>query len=262
MNEVSAKELERRLHALFAEPIDDDALRARVTALASSPYFAGLVAVWGPPVYRRSRVMFLPFIRTNVFFSWWSLPRWRGRYEEALEQWLAEADRLDDVELFQGLYRWKVQGTYWRPARAWRRDLVERFRNAPTPHDRAHVLTKYDLGYPIDDETAAALYEIDAATARPFLSGRLYGEVGQVKELARRAGDDELYWALYRRTVQAKQWQEDVFGLCDSVADPDALCAELEKRHPEMLWQHLGPMFLELVRKRGLDVLPYVRRRL
>src|SRR5262245_58427444 len=105
MHNLSAKEVEQRLHALFAEPIDDDALRLRVTALAASPHFAGLVAVWGPPLYRRNRVMFLPFIHSTVLFNYWWLPRWRGRGELALEQWLADADRLDDVELFHALYR-------------------------------------------------------------------------------------------------------------------------------------------------------------
>lgn len=263
MSQLSAKELEAQLHALFAEPIDDTTLRDRVTAFTANAHFDTLVPVWGPPLYRRHRVMFLPFILTHFqYFYYWGMPRWRGRCEEALEQWLAETDRLDDVELFQRLYRWKFHSSYWWPAVVWRQELVERFRMAPSARERAHVLVKYDLHYPLDEATARTLYEIDPVTAGLFISGRLQDDVRGFMDEAKRAGDDRLYWTLYRRSVTAKQWEADVLALCESVSDPGELTAELEKRHPDHFFSALRSGFVELARRRGADALPYLRNHL
>lgn len=262
MKEPTTQQLEEQLHALFAEHLDDSVLQERIHALAGySVPFAQLIPVWGPPLYRRNRAMFLPFILGQ--FWWWSRPRWRGKYQEALEQWLADADRLDDVVLFQHLHRWKVTSLYWWPASVWRREFVERFRKAKTAADRAQALSRYDLGYPLDDQTALALYDIDANTVRTFLVHRVQGSVPQLRERARQAADEELLLQLYRRLVKKKDWQTDVLALCDQIADPAQLCQELETHHPwSVFGSDLGVGFLALYRRRGADVVPYVQNHL
>jgi hypothetical protein len=261
MRPLSARQLEDRLHALFAQRLEDADLRDCVQALASSAHFPSLAAVWGPPLYRRNRVMFRPLILHRLGPFWWGYPRWGGRHEEALEQWLAEADRLDDVELFRFLYTWKFLATCWRPVRHWQRDLVERFRAAASSLERTHVLAKYDIGRSIDEPTALALYEADPDAARDFIGTRLHGPPGRLLEAARLAGDEQLYWLLYRGSVSGKEWLAEALAVAKRVSDPAELCAELEKRHPRMWsssYQHLGPGFLELARRRGADVLPYI----
>src|SRR5262245_56999366 len=176
MKPLTARQLEDQLHALFAQPLDDDVLRERITGLSTSPHFLSLVAVWGPPLYRRNRATFLPIILLyfHDYAYPWGVGAWRAwKYQEALEQWVADADRLGDVQMFQRLLRWKLASCYWRPRRAWERELLERFRNATKPHERAELLEKYDIGYQLTDATALALYDLDAATAREFVSRRL-----------------------------------------------------------------------------------------
>jgi hypothetical protein len=260
MPPLSAHQLEDRLHALFAQRLEDAELRDRVQAL-DSPHFPQLAAVWGPPLYRRNRVMFRPFIMQRLGPYWWGYPRWRGKNQEALEQWLAEADRLDDVELFRFLYTWKFLSCYWRPIRHWQRDLVERFRAAGSSTERAQVLAKYDIGRQIDEPTALALYEADPDAARVFITSRLQGPRGRLMEAARLVGDEQTYWLLYRGSVSGKDWLAEALALAGRIADPSELCAELEKRHPSMWaqsYQQFGPGLLELARRRGEDVLPYV----
>jgi hypothetical protein len=256
---VAGPSLEEQLHALFAEPIDDVALRTRIEALAGDYRFNSLTPVWGPPLYRRNRVMFRPFILAH--FSRWSAGfplRWKGKYQEALEQWLAEADRLDDVELCRQLYAWKMS-SFWRRRRRWQEDLLRRFAAAGALHERNHVLAKYDLGEGIDDETARRLYETDPTAARPFLLGRLPADRGAwLQDLARRCGDDPLHFAFYRRRVGLAEWERDVLRLCDEVHEPARLVAELEKRHPEQPDYNLGNSFYQLARRRGRDVFPYL----
>jgi hypothetical protein len=268
MERLTARQLEDRLHALFREPLDDGQLRERFTALDMPHHHRhALVAVWGPPLYRRNRAMFLPLILMH-FQGWYGgVPSWRGKYQEALEQWLAEADRNGDVELFRRLYQWKLHSTCWRPTRAWRKELVERFRGASRPHEREEVLKKFDFGYPLDDETAVALYDIDAATARPFLATRVQvharkGVPGELRQRARQAGDEQLYGQLYRQQASTQEWRADARSLCESVADPAELCRRLEGRHPALDGREVGDVFLELAGLRGADVLPYLQAHL
>jgi hypothetical protein len=72
-----------------------------------------------------------------------------------------------------------------------------------------------------------------------------------------RRNDEEFSLALYRLHVPAKQWQEDVIHLGLTIADPEALCRALRRRHPEYPVD-VVPCFHELLLERGQDVLPYV----
>src|SRR5262245_45395756 len=108
------RNLVEELHTLFAQPIDDLTLRTRVEELARDPSFRRLIPYWGPPLYRRNRVMFRPFILARIPSWHWDRPPWKGPYQEALEQWLAEVDRTDDVDLFRVLHPWKLSSLWHR----------------------------------------------------------------------------------------------------------------------------------------------------
>src|SRR5262249_43596991 len=149
----------------------------------------GLTPVWGPPLYRRQRVMFRPFILRHL--NRWSIP-WRGKYEEALEQWLAEADRLDDLELFRELYAWKLSSLWSR--RAQERllaDLMGRYRPGKSTAERQRLLEKYLVNWEVPEAVALEAYTLDPEAARPFLLTHL-GAVwsSKLREEARRRGDE------------------------------------------------------------------------
>jgi hypothetical protein len=271
------KDFEDEVRALLAEPLADADLRAKLEALAQERTFNGLTYLWGPELYRRNRVLFRPFILNHfaqAFIGWdWQPVPWK-RHAEALEPWLEEVDRRDDTELFQRLYAWKHPQSKWGglDLKRWRQDLLARYAAATERYQRTQVLNKFDIrGAALDQGAAVTLYEADPAAARPFiLKHPPGGRWGQDRELpaklceaARRLGDDELYFALYRLKVPQKTWERDVAALAGEVKDPRRLVEELEKRHPAAMWgMDLSDGFYALAKARGRDVIPYLMKHL
>jgi hypothetical protein len=224
--------------------------------------------------------MFRPFLLNHFSdfsrFSWELRKpvRWKD-HAEALDPWLEEVDRRDDVELFRRLYPWKHAGNQWGGVnvKSWREDLLSRFRAATERYQRNQVLNKFDIaGAQLDQQTAVALYRIDATAARPFIlkhppgGGRWGGErklPQELCELARKHGDEELYFTLYRMMVPQKTWEKDVEALAREVTDPATLVQELEKRHPTQSWgMDLTKGLYALAQARGREVVPYLMKHL
>ncbi|HEX9297350.1 MAG TPA: hypothetical protein VF881_16020, partial [Polyangiaceae bacterium] len=158
---------------------DDQALRGKLEALAQKPRFAEFTWLWGPPLSQRKRVLFRPFILSN--FSSFSLnakgdffKAWEGETAASLEKWLQAVDAADDVELTRRLYGWKLQqAPRKKQGEIWRADVVRRLSAAKSPATRFTALAKIDTGLSLDAKTASALYEIDRASARPFILSHL-----------------------------------------------------------------------------------------
>jgi hypothetical protein len=271
-----AADLERRLRDTLARARDDAALRTEMEALASERLFRAYTWLWGPALYRRSRVVFRSFIvRHFATFAvyddfHWEPVRWEGHVGRELESWLADVDRDDDVALFRALYQWRYDRDKNRNER-WRKDLLRSYGEASTSAARQTVLRKYDLWFRLDEPAALALYRKDAPAAREFilrhLAGGFFG--GETRSLweqllaaAREVGDDAFHDRLYRRQVPLARWRADVLALAQSVASAQDLCAALEARHPEGWGLDMGTALHDLVAARGEDVFPYLRRHL
>src|SRR5262249_31429049 len=84
----------------------------------------------------------------------------------------------------------------------------------------------------------------------------------QMIDVALHAGDEALAFALYRRQVDLKEWRRDVERLAEQIGNLDQLNDELGKRHPEGWGLKLGDGIHSLLRRRGRDVMPYVRAKL
>jgi hypothetical protein len=280
---VKVKELEQTLRKLLASKEADAAVRTQLETLAQAERsFAGFTWLWGPALYRRNRVLFRPFILSQ-FGTWLITDRkrlkaveWKGDIARALEAWLAEVDRRDDVALFRRLFEWKLSTTAgWRREgrrlRAFLAELLDRLRAAGTPAARQIVLQKFDLWFTLDEATALAIYAIDPAAGGAFILRRLpssaWGGAKRVlwKRLLRAAidrGDEDFRWKLYRRQVPLKQWQKEVLALCRTTPDSEQLVAALERQHPEGWGLEVGETFLRLLKERERDVLPYLARHL
>lgn len=259
------------------ERLDDAALRSRLEALALEPGFAGLTALWGPALYHRNRVLFRPLL-LGRFSSHdptraWTVVPWKGRTGSELESWLAKLDEDGDVELFRRVYEWKLAAAGFRSsAKTWRQDLLSRFGRAKGRAERQRALLQLDLPFALDEATAEALHAADAEASRAFLlrhlpRGFFFGETKRepwrrLWEAAKKAGDEELLFTLYRRQVGVEEWKKDALDLCARLHEPERLCEELSRRHPEGWLKGVGPVFVELLRKRGEDVFPYVVPRL
>ena len=281
---MELRALEGRIRELLAAPLSDERLRDELERLAAAEIsFSGFTWLWGPALYRRNRILFSPFIGSR-FSSYMTLPKWRikrmewkGARGTMLDAWLAEVDRNDDVNLFRKLYEWKLWDKYgWRKrddrSAEIIRELLKRFKAATSAGQRHLVLRKLDLGFGMDEPQACELYEIDSAAASPFIlrhlkisfwSGDATRQLMQrLIELAAKRGDENFQWKLYRRQVPLKTWTADALGLCDQIKDNEPLVRELEKRHPEGYGVNVADGFLQLVKKRGRDVFPYVQRHL
>lgn len=275
------KDVEGRTRELLAADLPVDVLRHRLEELSKEWHFPGLAWLWGPRLYRLDRIRFRPFIlaKWGGFFQAGLLGvgrlSWTGALGQDLDAWLAEIDANDDIELFRRLTALKHT-----PARAWQPDgkslLVElqgRLARATSPARMRVELEKYDLwGFELSEDAALELYQRDRHLAGPFILKHLpwsswWGDQQRVlwerlQGEAVRNGDESFADALYQRQVPLKRWREDVLSACATLSDPTELCAMLDRRHPKDLWRNLGEPFLELLERRGRDVLPYVRRHL
>lgn len=270
-----AREMDTALRAAFSAGLDDLALRERLEALARKPHFSEFVWFWGPKLAQRNRVLFRPFILSN--FSAFALDAkgeafdaWKGDTAGPLEDWLRAVDAADDVELTRRLYGWHLQHVPWKKRpEVWRAEVLRRFSTAVSPAARFTELAKIDTGWmTLDAGTALALYELDPAAARPFILSHLpwLGFLGEKRErwdpLLRKShpADPDFHFDLYRRVVDEKTWRADVLALCQNIQDPGVLDAELQRRHPRTHLPGAADTFLELVRARKRDVVPYVMR--
>ena len=273
-----AREMDTAIRSVLARRQSDEALRSALEALARRPYFRDFTWLWGPALHVRDRVRFRPLLLswfapgTLTAAGTWVDP-WKGENAAALETWLADADRADDVEVFRRLYAWKLAGP--RGAKLdtmWREDVVRRFQAAPSRSARHTVLAKVDLNEErLDEPTALALDTVDPEAARAFILAHLpwrWSLWGQrdaalplwntLSERARARGDSVMASALYRRMVDEPTWRRDVLALASSVKEPAALVQALRDHHPEAATPGIARVFVELVETRGRDVVPYV----
>lgn len=154
-------------------------------------------------------------------------------------------------------------------AARWAAELAARYAQASTTEARAAVLGALDLPYTLDEDTALALYAVQPAMSSEFIQrhlprgrraddarlpwNRLMGQA-----LAR--ADDPLHFALYRMQAPPEEWARDTAELARRVSDAQALCEELERRHPQRWRPDVGPCLHALALERGQHMLPYLER--
>ncbi len=270
--------MDTALRSVLARRQSDEELRAALEALARKPYFRDFTWLWGPALHVRDRVRFRPLLLawfapgTLTAAGRWVDP-WKGENAAALETWLADADRADDVDVFRRLYAWKLTGRRGAEVDTlWREDAVRRFQAASTRSARHTALAKVDLGPGrLDEPTALALDAVDPEAARTFILEHLpwrsstWGQRdatlpmwNTLRERAKARGDTAMASALYRRLVDEPTWRRDVLALARSIQEPAALVRALKEHHPEAATPGIGHVFVELVETRGREVVPYV----
>jgi hypothetical protein len=273
---MEPKALIRAIESLMADQPDNKRLRDHLEGLTRDPAFPGLTWHWGPKLYARSRATFRPLI-LNQFSDWttdgkrWKRVLWTDHPTE-LEGWLAATRQARDSQLVRRLIRWKyakVKG-WGIDEQRFRAALIDGYRTAPGPAQRAIVLDEFNEWFDLDEATAIALYEVDRNAAK-FIQDhapRGYWMTDKrtmwdkLANLARAKGDDALAFALYRRLVPIARWRNDALALAASETDAAKLNDALTECHPEGYRIDLLPTIVQLLEKRGRDVFPYVRSKL
>ena len=260
----------QQVEALIASTSDDGALRAALSDLTDRAWLPALGPHFGPALYERNPSEFRLFLLSVVDAYCVADPQhacdvWRGPEGGRLEAWLDAADRVDDVEMFRVLLRWRL-GSLPEGQRTdtWRRELLRRFQSAESQAERVVTLDKMTCHLALDEATAVALYECDPECTPRFVRRHMPATTGEgegywasLSSLARRCRDQDLFFAVYRKTVEAEQWVKDVDMLADRMEEGTALTVELMRRHPEADRRNVSSVLYALLRKRGEDVMPY-----
>lgn len=276
---MNSRQVKEAIDRLLNLPIPDGELREKLEELSHESSFSGLTWKWGPPLYKRNKVMFRPFILSH--FSTiliesplrWGAVEWKGEVERALSWWLEVADHENDIQIFRRLYQWKVTPPKkWQPDRATVcRDLLEKLRTCRTPAERSIVLSKFEIPFSLDEATAVELYRADPQAAKAFILKHLPNLWWDkekralwegLQKLAGAKGDRELEFTLYRRMVPLPVWKNEIMKLCDTVREPGELVESLKMRHPEGHYLDLSDTYYQLALKRGEDVVPYILKNL
>jgi hypothetical protein len=152
----------------------------------------------------------------------------------------------------------------------WGAELVTRFCAALTPGECAQILTQLDLPHTLEEDAALALYRAQAQLSSEFIQRHLprgrraddpYSPWHRLMGQAQARHDELLYFALYRAQATPEQWARDTGELASSLVDPQSLCSELERRHPNRWRADIGPQLAQLALQRGAHLLPYVLQR-
>jgi hypothetical protein len=142
-----------------------------------------------------------------------------------------------------------------------------RFRAALSDGERTAVFAQLDLPHVLDEDAALALYLAQPQLASAFIErhlphGRRADDADspwqRLMSEAQTRGDESLYFALYRAQATPEQWTRDSSELASRIADPQSLCAELRRRHPNRWRPDVGPHLAQLAQQRGEHLLPYL----
>lgn len=259
------------------DQVNDLRLRDHLEGLSKEPTFPGLTWFWGPELYRRNRVVFRELILKQ--FSDFESGFWGGKrikwsqHAERLEAWLAAARTNRDIWLVRRLLRWKFAKESWGiNSELWTSALIAEYRTAQGPAAQATVLEVYDDWFQLDENSAVELYRLNPKCSKfllkhlpakySFWGGEQRQPWRRLIGLALNAGDEELAFSLYRRQVDAKEWQRDIEQLAVDIQDSGQLHDQLRKRHPEGWGLNRTPGALSLLQLRGRDVMPYIREKL
>jgi hypothetical protein len=282
--QLSPRELEGEVRRLLQDATEDGVLLTRVQELArAEPAFGGLTPLWGPTLYGRNRAVFQPFILSHFAEfgfdptrkGWKSFQRveWKD-HRKALDAWLEEVDRRDEVDLFVRLFGWKNRATIMdRKQKVVFNELKRRLESASTDAARLLVLRKMDLYCPLDEDDALEIYRLAPKLSSEYILRHLYQKWSwlareekrtlwsRMIDLAERHGDERLKKSVYRRTVTVEQWGRDAGDLCRRTQDADAPAAALQTIQPEG-WLDLSPVFHGLAVEFGRRVVSYLLRNL
>lgn len=154
-------------------------------------------------------------------------------------------------------------------AQRWRDALTLRYPSAASPEERAALLQELDQPYSLDEDAALALYSVQPTLSSDFVlrhlpRGRRADDASlpwtRLMGQALGRNDEALHFALYRMQAAPEDWARDTSELARRMSDANALCAELERRHPQRWRADIGPHLVTVARERGQHMLPYLER--
>ena len=238
--------------ARLESSLDRGALLRELSLLAGEPGFEESADLWARALYERDPNFFERFLLQHLS------AREAGVIQELLPR--IEADGHD--QLFRSLY-----ARVTRPE-AWNAELLA-LAGSDEPDDSllAALLRRRLSGYwfMLSAETALALYRRNPTLFGDFVaesvstgletSAEAYSEL---LEEAKRQGDDDFYWRIFRQVAGPADWTRAARQLLAALVPADAILEDLRRRHPTYVHDLDAGVLAELLEKYGRAVLPYI----
>jgi hypothetical protein len=252
----SSTDLRARLQAALGSDLDRGALLRELETLAQEPGFEDCADLWAPALYQRDAYFFETFLLRHL----------RDEQAAVIQSLLPRIEAAGNDTLFAGLYR--------RVARepAWNAELLALARSAGSDQDVLRAVQRRNMqrmGYVLSEETALALYARNPALFRAFIQEHVHrrwrsdhGSFPQLREAARRQGDDELYWGLFRELADPEEWEAVLHELLRQDMPAGAIVAELRKRQRDYVWDLDAGILAGFLAKYGAAVMPYIEENL
>ncbi len=249
-------DLPDRLQSLLESDVNRGEMLHTLAYLAQDKGFGDLADVWAPALVDRDPRFFRTFLLRHLDGI---------RHAKLIRDLLPRVEQAGADELFTGLYRLVIVQAQWEE------DLAALAgSSAPAEQVVAAVLRRdvSPMWYRLSEPTALALYERAPEAIGPYLQAHMHPGWGLRQERyvklrkAAQARDDALYWYLFRQYATEGEWKTELQSLLSANVPAGTISAELEKRHPETLWQADTDVVVTALDKYGLDALPYIERHL
>lgn len=261
------------LQSLLESILDDTELLRELVHLARDGWLGSYWYLWAPKVYLRDRDRFRPLIlaqmehRVRDRQGRWFDP-WLTSFASALNSWFESADKASDVEVVQRLNAWRFSSLPpERRSDSWRIALLEQLELAKSVEERALVLEKMSSNLVLDEPTAVRVLELAPDVSHSFLrrhlpkkeppSGLFWSSLASA---VRQRGDYDLFFAIYRSTVEDAQWERDLQGLIERMDGTVDIEEEILRRHPLRPRANAPSVVLLLLRAKAKGAESYVRR--
>lgn len=252
----STPSLRDRIEATLQQDQTRHELLQTLYDLAEDSEFQSLASVWAPALLVRDGRFFEGFIVRH-------LARW-GQ-EDLIQAMLPYAEASGCISLFETLYRRSATNDTWN-------DDLLRLAASPLPDDEVMDAIRRRTAnrwLRINEPAATALYERNAEQFRGFIQRHIqpqwWGKAESfsgLRKLAEQNKDDDLVWAIFRATTDAKQWTRELRRLLRARPTDDAIVGELKKRHPPALYRFDSSILMDYLEEYGAAVLPYINENL
>lgn len=232
-----------------------DLLR-QMDRLSRRPGFEACAGLWAPALYTHDPNVFGTFLLRHL----------DDEQPEVVKDLLARAEADGHDTLFSGLYRKIIDEDEWNA------DLSALAAAALPDDEIARAVARRDMhrdGYTLADETALALYRRNPALFRPFLEAHvrrtwdMEGEAfPELRAEAKRRGDEEFYWLLFRRLAEPEEWSDELAQLLSQHVPAGSITAELRRRHPDSVDEVNAHILADFFEQYGMAMLPYLDQNL
>jgi hypothetical protein len=245
-----------RVSQLLGSQLDDAMLleELKSLALAHEAAFATCAGDWAPALYERSASFFEPFLVGYL----------DAKQSAVIKDLLARAEAAEQDSLFSDLYQ-KVCNQ-----KTWNSDVATLAASAQSDEAVLKALQRREgtrSHHTLTEDATVALYRRNPALFAEFVRAHVHRGWGKrpetyqrLHEEARRRGDEDSYWVLFREFATEEQWSASLRQLLKVNTPADAIIEELARRQPTRPPAMDTRILASLVERYRHAVLPYVER--